>query len=58
MDTNALIQELANSAAPVRRLPAPWARMLLWLVLSVPFLAVIIWLVARAHYPLLDEHTT
>jgi hypothetical protein len=44
MDTNALIAELANSAVPVRRLPAPWARMLMWLVLSVPFLAVI-WLV-------------
>ena len=44
MDTNALIQELANSAAPVQRLPAPWARMLIWLALSAPFLAVI-WLV-------------
>jgi hypothetical protein len=44
MDTNALIQELANSAAPVQRLPAPWARMLLWLALSVPFLAAVIWL--------------
>jgi hypothetical protein len=44
MDTNALIQELASSTAPVRRLPAPWARMLLWLALSVPFLAAVIWL--------------
>jgi hypothetical protein len=44
MDTDALIQELANAAAPVRRLPAPWARMLLWLALSVPFLAGVIWL--------------
>jgi hypothetical protein len=44
MDTNALIQELAGSAAPVRRLPAPWARTLLWLALSVPFLAAVIWL--------------
>jgi hypothetical protein len=44
MDTNALIEELANSAAPVRRLPAPWARMLIWLALSVPFLAVVFWL--------------
>ncbi len=44
MDTSALIAELANSAAPVRRLPAPWVRMLLWLAISVPFLAVI-WLV-------------
>jgi hypothetical protein len=45
MDTNALIQELANSAAPVQRLPAPWARMLIWLALSAPFLAAVIWLV-------------
>ena len=44
MDTNALIAELANSATPVRRLPTPWVRMLMWLVISVPFLAVI-WLV-------------
>jgi hypothetical protein len=44
MDTNALIQELANSAAPVRRLPAPWARMLIWLALSAPVLAAVIWL--------------
>src|SRR5207247_6738864 len=44
MDTNALIQELANSAAPVRRLPPPGARMLIWLALSVPFLIAVIWL--------------
>jgi len=45
MDTNALIQELADSAVPVRRLPAPWVRMLIWLALSVPILAAVIWLV-------------
>jgi hypothetical protein len=44
MDTHALIDELMNSAAPVRRLPAPWVRMLLWLALSVPFLAGVLWL--------------
>jgi hypothetical protein len=44
MDTSTLIQELANSAAPVRRLPAPWARMLIWLALSAPVLAAVIWL--------------
>jgi hypothetical protein len=44
MDTNALIQELANSAAPVQRLPAPWVRMLIWFALSVPILAAVIWL--------------
>jgi len=44
METNALIDQLANSAAPVRRLPAPWARMLLWVALSLPFLVAVIWL--------------
>jgi len=44
METNALIDQLANSAAPVRRLPAPWARMLLWVALSLPFLVSVIWL--------------
>jgi hypothetical protein len=44
MDTNALIEELANSAAPVRRLQAPWARMLIWLAFSIPILAAVIWL--------------
>ena len=44
MDTNALIEELARSAAPVRRLPVPWARMLLWLALSIPVLVAVIWL--------------
>src|SRR5262245_15606252 len=44
MDTNALIAELASSAAPVRRLPAPWVRMLLWLALAIPVLAAMIWL--------------
>jgi len=44
MDTNALIDELTHSAAPVRRLPAPGARMLSWLALSVPFLVLVVWL--------------
>jgi hypothetical protein len=44
MDTNALIDELTNSAVPVRRLPAPWVRMLLWLAVSAPFLVVVFWL--------------
>ena len=44
MDTDALIRELANSVAPVRRLRAPWARMLMWFALSVPVLVAVIWL--------------
>jgi hypothetical protein len=51
MDTNALIQELANSAAPVQRLPAPWARMLIWLAISVPILATVIWLLMPSDNP-------
>jgi hypothetical protein len=44
MDTNTLIAELASSAAPVRRLPAPAPRMLLWFALSVPFLIAVIFM--------------
>jgi hypothetical protein len=44
MDTNALIAELTNSAAPVRRLPAPSLRVLMWLAFSVPFLVLVTWL--------------
>jgi hypothetical protein len=46
MDTNALIAELANSTAPVRRLPAPGTRMLLWLALSIPVLVAVVWLMS------------
>lgn len=44
MDTDALIAQLATTVGPVHRLPAPWVRMLLWLALSVPFVAGVVWL--------------
>ena len=42
MDTRTLIDQLATDAAPVRPLPAPWVRTLVWIALSVPYLAVVI----------------
>jgi hypothetical protein len=51
MDTNTLIEQIAADAAPVRRLPSPWVRMLLWLALSVPFLAAVVWLMPSEMRP-------
>jgi hypothetical protein len=42
MDTRNLIDQLAADAAPVRPLPTPWARTLVWLALSVAYLAVVV----------------
>ena len=42
MDTRTLIDQLATDAAPVRPLPAPWVRTLIWIALSVPYLAIVV----------------
>lgn len=42
-NTDDLIRQIAAAAAPVRRLPSPWRRALLWLALAVPYAAVVIW---------------
>lgn len=42
METNQLIQQLADGAQPVRRLPAPWRRAALWLAISLPYAAAIV----------------
>src|SRR5437899_9525288 len=42
METNALIRELAASGRPVRRLASPWMRTLLWLAISLPYVAAIV----------------
>jgi len=42
METNVLIRELAASAGPVQRLRAPWMRTLLWLAISLPYVAAIV----------------
>jgi hypothetical protein len=42
MNTNELIARLAEGAMPVRRLPPPSVRTLLWLAVSLPFVAAIV----------------
>src|SRR5438034_1112309 len=54
MDTDALIEELASSAAPVRRLPAPWASLPPAILIGiVPSIAIVIML--RRGAPLLPR---
>ncbi len=43
MDTKRLIEELAKSAQPVRRLPRPEYRLLFWLATTLPTVLLIAW---------------
>ena len=42
METNELIARLAADTTPVRTLRAPWVRMLLWLAISLPYVAAVV----------------
>jgi hypothetical protein len=42
MDTNALIDALVADLRPVRRLHAPWLRLLEWLAISIPAVAAVV----------------
>ncbi len=42
MDTDELVEHLAESREPVRRLPPPWIRAAIWLALAVPYVAVVV----------------
>jgi len=42
METNELIARLVADTTPVRRLSAPWIRMLLWLAISLPYVAAVV----------------
>jgi len=42
METNELIARLIEDTTPIRRLSAPWIRMLLWLAVSVPYVAAVV----------------
>ena len=42
MDTDRLIQTLVDTAAPVRPLPHPWVRSLLWLTIAIPYMALVV----------------
>lgn len=50
MDTNDLIRILSADIAPVRRLPHPMTRAALWLGLSVPYIATIVFAYELAGY--------
>jgi len=45
METNELIARLAADTTPVRPLPAPWIRVLLWLAMSLPYVAAVVLLI-------------
>jgi hypothetical protein len=42
METGALIERLADQSGRVRRLPPPWRRVLLWLVWTIPYVALVV----------------
>jgi len=43
MDTEDLIRRLAADLRPINRLPPPWRRAALWLALSLPYVAAVVW---------------
>jgi hypothetical protein len=46
MDTDKLIASLTEHADPVRRLPSPWVRTASWFTMAVPYVAVIVMMMA------------
>lgn len=46
MDTEKLIACLTENADPVRRLPSPWVRTALWFAIAIPYVAVIVVMMA------------
>ncbi len=46
MDTDKLIERLAENADPVRRLAAPWVRTAMWIAISAPYVALVVAMMA------------
>jgi len=46
MDTDGLIKELAADAGPVHPLPDPWMRTGIWLAIAIPYVALVVILMA------------
>jgi hypothetical protein len=46
MDTGKLVERLAESGDPVRRLPRPWHRTLAWLMIAIPYIALVVFVVS------------
>jgi hypothetical protein len=42
LETEQLIHQLADRAAPVRRLPAPWRGAAVWFAISLPYVVVVV----------------
>lgn len=53
MSTDDLIRQLADTGAPVRPLPPPWKRAVIWLAVAVPYVVLVILL--HPHTPKLTE---
>jgi hypothetical protein len=42
VETGRLIEALAETAGPVRRLPRPWRRAVAWLLIALPYVALVV----------------
>lgn len=46
MQTDRLIQVLADTAGPVRPLPRPWVRSAAWLAIAIPYIALVVYVMS------------
>ena len=46
MNTDRLIQTLAETAQPVRPLPRPWIRSAIWLAIAIPYIALVVYVMS------------
>ncbi len=46
METDKFIQTLAQTAAPARPLPQPWLRTATWLAISIPYVALVVYILS------------
>lgn len=46
MDTNQLIEQLAENGDPVQRLATPWTRTAVWLLIAAPYVVMIVFMMA------------
>lgn len=46
METGKLIQTVAATAQPVRSLPRPWIRSAIWLVIAIPYIALVVYVMS------------
>jgi hypothetical protein len=46
MDTEKLIERLAEHVGPVRPLPPPWIRMAAWFLVAIPYVALVVFVVS------------